>query len=367
MAFEEKLIRTKQMFMKRMSIKSPLTTLAYDKRIRYFEDWWAKNYPTHEMFTVLKGDDLWDILQLYTGELAETLAPNTVWNYVTSLRKYLHYMGVKECDRDSFQENIEMPEKHEKELYPLKLEQIQILLDKMEYRDKALFICQSACGGRIGEMLQLRKKNFNFDHDRVLIKIPHTIAKFHKARTSVLSKEAGVYLKALLGKLEDDDLVFTKNPNVRSAVTVKEEVLRHALNRCDLGMRYEDTKRYKINTHSFRAYFITKASRSDPNIAKKLAGEKGYLLQYDRLEDFEFVDAYKLFELNLCIYDTAKAKVELELKQTQIDELEEKNKLIVDLQEQVRLLSQDRKSTSIKPDANTEALVMKLLRDNKLL
>jgi hypothetical protein len=68
-------------------------------------------------------------------------------------------------------------------------------------------------------------------------------------------------------------------------------------------MKYDGTGRYQINTHSFRAYFITRVSRHDPNIAKKLAGEKGYLLQYDRLTDEEYVENYKKFEDDLIVLD----------------------------------------------------------------
>jgi len=92
----EDMQRTKQMFISKMSVKSNLTTLAYEKRIKYFENWWNETYPDHNMFESLKGDDLWDLLQMYVVYLAETRSPSTVWYYMTSIRKYLHYMGVKE-------------------------------------------------------------------------------------------------------------------------------------------------------------------------------------------------------------------------------------------------------------------------------
>lgn len=349
--------RTKQMFISKMSVKSDLTVLAYEKRIKYFEAWWEENYSGHNMLESLKGDDLWDLLQMYVSYLSNKSAPETVWNYVTSIRKYLHYMGVKECDKDSFKENIELPEKIQKELYSLKQAEIQLLLDKMTHVDKALFLTQSACGARIGEMVQIKKKYFVYDYDRLLIKLPHTITKFHKARTVVVSKEAEFYLKPILGKLQDDDLVFTKNPNVRSVVTIKETVLRNALNRCNLTMRYEDTNRYKINTHSFRAFFITKASRSDPNLAKKLAGEKGYLLQYDRLEDEEYVEEYCKFELELCIYD--RSKDQLKLKQISKDKqkIDELEKMVIELQNK----------KYVNPDGATQALIEKILKDKNII
>ena len=47
--------RTKQMFISKMSVKSKLTTQAYEKRIKYFENWWNEKYPDHDMLVSLKG------------------------------------------------------------------------------------------------------------------------------------------------------------------------------------------------------------------------------------------------------------------------------------------------------------------------
>jgi hypothetical protein len=68
----------------------------------------------------------------------------------------------------------------------------------------------------------------------------------------------------------------------------------------------------EINTHSFRAFGITKLSRHDPNFAKRLAGQKGYLDQYDRLSDDEKLELYQKYEYELTIDQTKKDKVKIE-------------------------------------------------------
>jgi spore coat polysaccharide biosynthesis predicted glycosyltransferase SpsG len=73
-----------------------------------------------------------------------------------------------------------------------------------------------------------------------------------------------------------------------------------------------DNGHHKITTHSFRAYFITKISRQDPNFAKKLAGQKGYLLQYDRMTDEEKLQKYLEIENELLIFDESKKNAEME-------------------------------------------------------
>jgi len=115
-------------------------------------------------------------------------------------------------------------------------------------------------------------------------------------------------LRPKLRRLDDEDLVFASNENSRYAEINAEQKLRRAIVRVGLDMRYESTNRFYINTHSFRAYGITKLSRHDPNFAKKIAGQKGYLLQYDRMSDEDKLEVYQKFEDELIIDDSLKQK-----------------------------------------------------------
>ena len=78
------------------------------------------------------------------------------------------------------------------------------------------------------------------------------------------------------------------------------------------------TGRNVITTHSFRAFFITKVSRKDPNLAKHFAGQKGYLLQYDRQTDAEKLAIYIKLEPLLLVSDKAR-------DQEKIRKLEQEN------------------------------------------
>jgi len=111
-----------------------------------------------------------------------------------------------------------------------------------------------------------------------MVKIPHGISKSKKARTTFFSSEASKRLHVILKKLDDDDKVFGTNKNLHYSEAIKETNLNHTLKKTGLDMRYDDTNWHKINTHSFRAWFITKVSRIDPYMTKKLSGEKGYLI-----------------------------------------------------------------------------------------
>ena len=73
---------------------------------------------------------------------------------------------------------------------------------------------------------------------------------------------------------------------------------------------------------SLPAYFITKVSRKDPNFAKKLAGQKGYLLQYDRMSEEEKLAKYLEIEPELLIFDQSRKMAEIKKLQKEKSELE---------------------------------------------
>jgi hypothetical protein len=136
-------------------------------------------------------------------------------------------------------------------------------------------------------------------------------------------------LRPKLRKLNDEDLVFASNENSRYAEINAEQKLRRAIVKVGLDMRYESTNRYYINTHSFRAYGITKISRHDPNFAKKIAGQKGYLDQYDRITDEEKLELYQKYEIDLIVDNSIKLKAEQDLL---VNDSARKDKQIEDLQ-----------------------------------
>ena len=128
----------------------------------------------------------------------------------------------------------------------------------------------------------------------------------------MVAKEAAQLLRPMLRELGENDLVFGSTEIVKHAKINSQATLRNALDRTGLNMKYETTGRYVINTHSFRAYGITKISRHDPNFAKKLAGQKGYLLQYDRMSDEDKLEKYLELESELLVFDESKKNAEIE-------------------------------------------------------
>ena len=306
-------------------------------------------------------NEVFDTLQAWINWNSER-AQSTISVYFSRIRKYLHYMGIK-LDSQDIKNELQFKHKVEEELYGLTLEDIQKILGNLEYHTKVQFMCQLSGLTRIGEIVQLRKRNLILDKQNIIVKIPPEIAKFNKARTTFFSREASVLLRPKLRDLDDDDLVFATNEISHHAETNAEQKLRRAINRVGLNMRYTSTNRYFINTHSFRAYGITKLSRHDPNFAKKIAGQKGYMLQYDRIGDDEKLEIYHKYESNLTIDNTAIQKAEIEKLKTEKDELKV-------LQKDLEIMKEDSskyKEDNVREIINAELSKMLKNQDGKLI
>jgi len=140
-----------------------------------------------------------------------------------------------------------------------------------------------------------------------------------------------------INKLDSEDLVWGKS-EVKKDTKNYENAIRRYCKKVGLYDVYESNGRNKITSHSFRAFGITKISRHDENYAKMLAGQKGYLLQYDRLSDEEKLDLYMKFEEDLAIDNSAKKQAELDKVYKEKSELE-KNSL--DLEKIIPILADE--------------------------
>lgn len=247
-------------------------------------------------------------------------------------------MGIKLDSRDVKSELI-FPKTLEEELYPLQIEDISKILSAASYDKRSMYLAQISSGMRLGEIVQIRKKDLVLGSDRIMVKIPAKITKSQQARTTFLSKEAEKMIRHTLKKLDDDDLVWGNNPIPINNEIVEITNLHRYLSKCGLDMKY-DSGQYKINTHSFRAFFITKISRHDPNFAKKLAGQKGYLLQYDRMTDKEKLDKYLEIEKDLIIDPTERQKRIIDQKDKKIAEIEAKFLRIGEIQDKANKIQE---------------------------
>ena len=91
---------------------------------------------------------------------------------------------------------------------PLELDTFQKILKACSAKREMLYLAQSSSGMRIGEMVQLRKKDIHTDAARLMVKIPAAFTKTGVARTTFFSAEAAKMVMPRLKKIDDGDLVF---------------------------------------------------------------------------------------------------------------------------------------------------------------
>jgi len=322
--------RTKETFLERIQVKSLGTKKGYESALVNFADYCVEQYDQSDIDEVIKEilvlkdlereQAVYDVLQGWVNwNKASNRGSATIKSYFSRVRTYFHYKGIKITDQES-KENIVFPRLVKEELHGLSLDEIKLVLDNANPVKKALYLTLLSSGMRIGEALQLRKRDIDTSQERIKLRIQAGYSKTSTGRTTFVSKEASGFLLTKLRGLDDGDLVFGKHENIQFAVTNEIQIFQHACNRAGLDTKYQSNKRRMITLHSFRAYFITKVSRKDPNFAKRLAGQKGYLLEYDRMNDKEKLDLYLQIEPSLFVYSQV---IEKDDKDQRIDNLYE--------------------------------------------
>ena len=274
-------------------------------------------------------DDVYDYLQERINAMhARSNSLNTIMVYFGHIRQYLHFRGVK-LNQIDIKQSLSFPKRHREEMRPLGLPAFQSILKNCSRKKEMLYLAQSSSGMRIGEMLQLRKSDIHTHMARLLVRIPAKYTKTGMARTTFFSAEAAKMVMPRLMKIDDADLVFGTGCAINSGVSIEGSYLSKLQKRIGINDKYETNRRNVITTHTFRAYFITKVSRKDPNLAKFFTGQKGYMLQYDRLTDEEKLILYIEIEPSLLVSDKARDQERirnLENENSKVAELEKKNR-----------------------------------------
>ena len=288
-------------------------------------------FPEIEELIVSRPSDeqVYDYLQARINALqARKMSPSTISIYFCHIKQYLHYRGIRLHQTD-IKQCLNFPKKQVEELRPLELETFQKILKACSAKREMLYLAQSSSGMRIGEMVQLRKKDIHTDLARLTVKIPTAFTKTGVARTTFFSAEAAKLVIPRLKKIDDFDRVFGNDKDARNNARREAKYIAALQEKIGICDKYETTGRNVITTHSFRAFFITKVNRQDHNLARYFSGQKGYLQQYDRLTDREKLSHYMGFERLLLVSDKTRDKERirnLESENSKVVEMENKNR-----------------------------------------
>ena len=181
---------------------------------------------------------------------------------------------------------------------------------------------------RISELLGVRKSDINTSHERYTVQIRAEFAKGHKARTTIISIEAMKLVDQIIKDKNDNDFLFPyASKNRQNAVITSIVQFEKIVKKAGLDMRYEDSNRRKITSHSFRAFFISQFEKTSSGFGHSLAGHGRYMKQYERFTLAEKLEKYIETEPHLLIYqnyeDEQKTKKKLLELQAKVSRLEE--------------------------------------------
>jgi len=299
-------------FVKKREKKNSFGTVrGFKTMFKLFDNFCLSTYQKgmHQVISDIQANPdkrVWKVLQDWIDHQQDNgLGNSTIKTRFSLLNKYLFWMKIK-IDKRDVENELTFPPTIQDKKYALKLEDIQKILTVASYDKKVLYLCQISSLTRIGELLQLRKKDLDLSTDRITVNLRARTTKKGKERTTFFSREASVLLRVKLKKMDDNDMIWPHTVKILSnAGTMEQDILSQYLKKIGLDMRYETSKYLKISTHSFRAYGITKVKRIDPALAYFLAGQdsKVYMSQYDRLKDDpkELYEAYLKIEPHLMI------------------------------------------------------------------
>jgi len=294
-------VRTHESYYDKIQNKSPQYQIAIKQTHKRFNDYCMETFDrtSEEVIEEMKRsneDAIYDTLQSWINWNNK---PNSIVSYFAHLKPYLHYRGIKLNPMD-IKLGLDFGKKHEEELHPLSLEEYRKLLEASSYRNKVFYLFMGSSGMRPVEACHIRKKDLEFK-ERIVIHIPAKWTKLKRARTTFCSKEVSNFIKPMLEKIKDEDVIFPYSYTSAIDVTFSRYRIKTGLDK-----KHDGNKRALITPMSFRSWFISKMSRHDPNLAKKWAGQKGYLLQYDRMETDEQLQKYIEFEAEILVYEIPK-------------------------------------------------------------
>lgn len=157
-------------------------------------------------------------------------SPKTVHDYFSFVKLYLHYRGIRLTAED-VRQSIDFPARINEEKSPLVPETIRDILNTASYGKRGLYLALLSSGMRMGEAVQLRKKDVFMGFGRILIRMPARITKTKQGRTTYVSREAGKFIMSKLRKISDDGggddgLVFGTNADPGMALAAEEKAFR---------------------------------------------------------------------------------------------------------------------------------------------
>ena len=283
----------------------------------YFKDWLLVDHP----------DIVWFCGKNKCQKRAiKARHPHTVHTYMIIIRSIFEEIGNIEINSRLFNKRVKIPKAEEENPEQFTKNQMRLLLDSVSNQYKLKYMVKKDTGCRIGELVQIRKKDIDTTKHPIEIKIQARYTKTKKSRTVFVTRETTPMLLRLLNKKNEDDLVFGTNENPYIATATEKTNFANYRNKLandypEFGEIYQSNGRHKKTIHSIRSFRASQCTEAiDESWGHEYIGHKKYLGQYIRNQDKQ-VEKFLRSENYLMVYE----HVEIVESDHRVEKLEQEN------------------------------------------
>jgi len=293
--------------------------------------------------------------------------PNTVHLYLIIIRSIFEEIGNIEINSRLFNKRVKIPKAEEEDPEPFTKQQMRLLLDRCANHGKLKYMVLKDTGCRIGELVQLRKRDIDFTKFPIEIKIQASYTKTKKARVVFVTRETAPMLRRLLNKKKENDLVFGTNEDPYVATGAEKTLFAYyrkelAKDYPEFGEVYQSNGRHKKTIHSIRSFCATQCAEAvDESWGHGYVGHKKYLGQYIRNQDKQS-EMFLRSENHLMVYES----VEIVDSDERVGKLEIENNEIKKAMSELSKIHQTlvlMKEEKIKQEFEIETLKKQLMNN----
>jgi len=289
--------------------RSVKTSESYQKAVRLWSSCLEMATPEIAIEKIKSGDiDPIQSLDKFVSYLMEkNLAPKSVGLYVTGVKGFLRYHGVK-MDREELKARLVMPDQYEISVDRAFTDaEIRTLLLRGNLKAKTVLLLLLTTGCRVGELSKLKVGHLNLNADPPRVTFVASGNKTRRQRTIYTTLEAANIVRQFLGDRinQPSAWVFphpTKTGEPESS-DAHETQLRRLIKKCGLQFKIDDSsRRYGLHPHCARKTFYSKCLSAGviPNLADAWLGHSvGLDANYLRLPEQELISEWRKVEPTL--------------------------------------------------------------------
>lgn len=216
--------------------------------------------------------------------------------------------------------------------------ELRRILVHIPIHGKALFLMLSSSGMRIGEALQLRLEDVEFDKQPYKLNIRGEYTKTGNPRIAFVSREAALILQEWLKVRQRYLEIASKKSHLYHKdvedprvfpfeITTAYSMWKNALKKAGFAKRDKSTNRHTIHPHVLRKFFRTRLGAVIPiDVVEALMGHEGYLTEvYRRYSQEDLAKFYLQGEAALLVFteaeEVSRLRAEVEERNRQLQTL----------------------------------------------